>query len=99
MRNARILLVLGIWVAILPYLGFPSSWKNILFVLSGLTLIYFSYVLYKEYKAVKTTEDKVFDNFSENNKENDFETPARPHEGAGGENKVDEIEIKEEEKI
>ncbi|OGI84757.1 hypothetical protein A3H56_01190 [Candidatus Nomurabacteria bacterium RIFCSPLOWO2_02_FULL_42_24] len=63
MRKARILLVLGIWVAILPYLGFPYSWKDILFTLSGLGLVYFSYILYKDYKM---TEKKTFDNFREN---------------------------------
>lgn len=65
MRRARILLMFGIWVAILPYLGFPYSWKNILFSLSGLGLVYLSYVLYKESKT-KKTEKKTFDNFSEN---------------------------------
>ena len=65
MRKARILLVLGIWVAVLPYLGFPYSWKNILFTLSGLGLVYLSYILYKEYK-IGETEEKSSDNFSEN---------------------------------
>lgn len=65
MRRARILLMFGIWVAILPYLGFPYSWKNILFTLSGLGLVYSSFVLYKESKTKKTKE-KTFDNFSEN---------------------------------
>ena len=63
MRKARILLVLGIWVAVLPYLGLPYLGKNILFSVSGLVLVYFSYLLYQESKkdAVKN-----FDNFSEN---------------------------------
>ncbi|HEV7701839.1 MAG TPA: hypothetical protein VGO63_00105 [Candidatus Paceibacterota bacterium] len=51
MRKERVLLILGVWVAVLPYLGFPYSWKNILFTLSGLAIIYFSYSLYKEYKT------------------------------------------------
>ncbi len=63
MRKAYKLLILGIWVAILPYLGFPSFWKNILFSLSGLGLIYFSFVMYKNSKDKKKV---VFDNFSEN---------------------------------
>jgi len=67
MRKARILLTLGFWVTILPYLGFPYSWKDVLFTLSGLGLIYFSYVLYKESKIKEVQENKVFDNFSENN--------------------------------
>lgn len=65
MQKARILLMLGIWVAILPYLGFLYSWKNVLFTLSGLGLVYLSYVLYKESKTGET-EEKSSDNFSEN---------------------------------
>lgn len=65
MRKARILSFLGAWVAILPYLGFPSSWKNILFTISGFGLIYISYLLYSDRK--KEGDGKtVFDNFTEN---------------------------------
>ncbi|MCX6758000.1 MAG: hypothetical protein NTZ44_03925 [Candidatus Nomurabacteria bacterium] len=66
MKKARTLLTIGIWVAILPYLGFPSSWKNILFVLTGLGLFYFAYVLYKQAKEIKNDNKKSFDSFSEN---------------------------------
>jgi len=65
MTKARILLFLGIWVAVLPFLGFPSLWKNLLFVFSGLVLVYFSYALYKDFK-MKENPKKIFDNFSEN---------------------------------
>ena len=66
MQKARILLFLGIWVTILPYLGFPYSWKDIIIVLCGLGLIYISYMLYKESKIKETTAEKTFDNFREN---------------------------------
>lgn len=64
MRKSRILLGLGVWVAILPYLGFPYSWKNIFFTLTGFAIIYLSYLWYQEHKPkeVKST----FDNFKEN---------------------------------
>lgn len=65
MRKARTLLILGTWVAILPYLGLPYAWKDILFTLTGLGLIYFSYVLYKNYKLTEK-QKKTFDNFREN---------------------------------
>ncbi len=65
MRKARILLILGIWIAILPYLGFPLSWKDILATLSGLLLIYISYTFYIDFKK-KEVLKKSFDNFSEN---------------------------------
>lgn len=66
MQKARVLLFLGIWVAVLPYLGFPNSWKNVIVVLSGLGLIYMSYMLYKESKIKETVAEKTFDNFREN---------------------------------
>lgn len=64
MSKARLLLILGTWVAILPYLGFPYTWKEIFFTLSGLGIIYMSYSLYRDDKK---RESRSFDNFSENN--------------------------------
>jgi len=66
MRRARIFLILGIWIAVLPYLGFPYSWKDILTTLSGLGLISMSYMLYRELKIKEIKKEKTFDNFSEN---------------------------------
>lgn len=67
MWKTRILLILGIWITILPYLGFPYSWKDVLITLSGLGLIGVSYMLYQESKIKEIIEEKPFDNFSENN--------------------------------
>ncbi|MBI3888722.1 hypothetical protein HY311_02930 [Candidatus Nomurabacteria bacterium] len=65
MSKPRILLVLGTWVTILPYLGFPNSWKDVLYTLTGLGLVFISYLMYRERKA-KADQEKTFDNFSEN---------------------------------
>jgi hypothetical protein len=65
MSKAKIILGLGVWVTILPFLGFPYSLKSILFSVSGLGLIYLGYMLYIDFKAGET-EEKTFDNFSEN---------------------------------
>ncbi|MEJ0002212.1 MAG: hypothetical protein WDN09_03510 [bacterium] len=64
MQRARILLAFGVWIAVLPYLGFPIAWKNIFFVVTGVGLAYFGYVLYREHKV--RTGRQTFDNFSEN---------------------------------
>ena len=72
MRKERILLLLGVWVAVLPYLGFPYSWKDILFVLTGLGIIYLSYSFYTE-SETKEKKNKTFDNFSENRDFNESE--------------------------
>jgi hypothetical protein len=66
MKKARVFLIIAIWVAVLPYLGFPFFWKNLLFTVTGLVLAYLSYLLYKEAKVEKPEGHKVFDNFSEN---------------------------------
>ncbi len=66
MQKGRIFLFLGIWITILPYLGFPYSWKDILTTLSGLGLIFVSYMLYKESKTGEIKKEKTFDNFREN---------------------------------
>ncbi len=65
MSKVKIIFGLGIWIAILPYLGFPYFLKNILFSVSGLGLIYLGYLLYNDSKTGET-EKKAFDNFSEN---------------------------------
>ncbi len=66
MNKARTLFIFGVWIAVLPYLGFPSFWRNILFTLSGLILIYFGYAMYHENSKKKISQRKTFDNFSEN---------------------------------
>jgi formate hydrogenlyase subunit 3/multisubunit Na+/H+ antiporter MnhD subunit len=66
MRKVYILLIFGVWIVILPYLGFPYFWKNILITFSGLEIIYISFMLYKEFN-LKQNKKETFDNFSENN--------------------------------
>ena len=41
-----VLVLLGAWMAFLPVLGFPRSFKNWLFVISGLLVIFFTYYAY-----------------------------------------------------
>ncbi len=42
MITNRRTLLLGIFIAIIPFLGFPSAWKTFMILASGLTLIGFS---------------------------------------------------------
>jgi len=51
MRKEKTLLILGLWIVVLPFLGFPNSFRKILFVLTGLALMYLAYLFYLEYKA------------------------------------------------
>ncbi|MDP2788464.1 MAG: hypothetical protein Q8O46_00220 [bacterium] len=65
MHRARTFFVLGIWIAVLPYLGFPYVWKNILLSISGILLSFFGYMIYLKHQT-REKESKTFDNFSEN---------------------------------
>jgi hypothetical protein len=63
MRKEKALFILGIWVAILSFLGFPQTWRNILFLISGLFIIYLSYLFYIESRARilrRTNQSKTF---------------------------------------
>ncbi|HPS21616.1 MAG TPA: hypothetical protein PLO44_02310 [Candidatus Paceibacterota bacterium] len=66
MKKARTLLIIAIWVAILPYLGFPYFWKNLMYLITGIAIAYISYIIYREAKPKETTQRKTFDSFSEN---------------------------------
>lgn len=66
MSKTKVILILGVLVAILPILGIPRSIKNILISIIGLLIIYLSYFLYKSLKKGKAKAKKIFENFSEN---------------------------------
>jgi len=63
MSKSRTFFIVGLWVALLPYLGIPFFWKNLLFSISGLALIYLSYMLHREHKK---SLGEIFENFREN---------------------------------
>ena len=50
MRKEKTLFIIGIWVAVLPFLGFPSSWRKVMFVITGLAVMYVAYLFYLEVK-------------------------------------------------
>ncbi len=38
MKKRTLIAVLGLWIALLPFLGLPASWKSRLFIISGLAV-------------------------------------------------------------
>ncbi len=51
MRKEKTLFIIGLWVSILSFSGFPLLWRNILFVLTGIAIMYLAYLFYLELKA------------------------------------------------
>lgn len=45
MSKEILVIVLGVWVAIVPYLGVPGSWRTGILILSGIALIVLGFFL------------------------------------------------------
>ena len=70
MRKEKTLLIIGIWVSILPFLGFPDTWRKIFFIITGFAIIYLSYLYYEQVKAAISRDDNASKTFIDNiNKE------------------------------
>ncbi len=50
MIYARITAIVGLLLVLLPFLGFPTSWKTFFSVIAGIVLLY---VGYKEYRFIE----------------------------------------------
>lgn len=66
MQKAKLFLMFGLWIAVLPYLGFPILIKNLLFSVTGLILVYFGLLIRSQIPKKDRSGNKNFDNFSEN---------------------------------
>lgn len=75
MSKYTILIVLGIWIIILPFLGFPGFWKTLLFVVSGLGVVIFTLLVRSEssngnpFRFGENSTDVYIDNRYEKKKE------------------------------
>jgi len=72
MSKEKIILILGIWVTILPFLNFPNSWKEVFFVISGILLIWLAYSIQSKKKLVNLKIKEKPTTFTENNKNEGF---------------------------
>jgi len=49
MSKDLIIIFLGAWVVLVPFLGFPSKWDTVIFVVSGLLIISLMFMLRKDF--------------------------------------------------
>ncbi len=56
---------LGVWIILLPFLGFPSFIKSLLFVLTGIYLIFVGYKIYRKKEALELRSLKQTKTFTE----------------------------------
>lgn len=63
MRKEKTLFIIGLWIAILPFLGFPNSFRRVLFLITGLAIMYLAYLYYIEVRvrlSKNTNHSKTF---------------------------------------
>jgi hypothetical protein len=58
MSKEMTLIVLGIWVAVVPYLGIPGMWRTALLVLSGIGIAIIGFLLRGEVLGRGVTSSK-----------------------------------------
>lgn len=66
MSRYSIIITIAIWIIILPFLGFPSFWRTLLLVLSGLGIIFYTTMLRNEYSGSSWSFGKDNDVYVEN---------------------------------
>lgn len=69
MSKQNTIIIFGILVAIMPYLGFPLSWRKGFFLCSGIIITILGYSVGKEIKKLKIEQDN-FSSFKDNLNEN-----------------------------
>ena len=60
------ILVLGLLVALLPFLGFPRSWKTIFFVFSGLAIALLAFLIREGWGRGSSRMERRTDVYVEN---------------------------------
>ena len=42
------IIFLGLWIAVVPFLGFPGTWKTVIFITSGLGIVILTFLLRRD---------------------------------------------------
>lgn len=58
MRKEKTLFIMGLWIVVLQFLGFPNTSRKVLLVITGFLIIYLAYLFYIESKMriIKNSE-------------------------------------------
>lgn len=66
MRKERALFIIGLWVIVLPFSGFPSFWRTLFFTITGLVIMYIGYLFYLQAKSTLSKNDTRSKTFVDN---------------------------------
>ena len=60
MKDTKRIIALGVLVAIVPFLGFPSAWKNVIFATLGLAIAVLAYRILISNRPVVHEDEDVY---------------------------------------
>lgn len=61
----KIVIGLGIWLMVLPFTGFPRSWKTVLTIATGVVVIYLGALLWRSARLKKQSGETRTGTFTE----------------------------------
>ena len=56
MTKYTIIIVLGFFIALMPFFGFPGSWKTVFFVIAGMSVVILTFLRRREITNEKKTD-------------------------------------------
>lgn len=58
MSKNKTIIALGLWIAIVPFLGFPGAWKTFFITTSGLAIVFISFMIIAKKRAERPQESE-----------------------------------------
>ncbi len=78
MSKRQILVIIGVWVILLPFLGLPGTWKTILMACTGVVLCFLAY---SGQSRQSKSESSFSNSYSDNLEAHDINGHANPSHG------------------
>jgi membrane protein implicated in regulation of membrane protease activity len=75
MLYARTTAIIGLILVLLPFLGFPTTWKMIAFVIAGVVLLYLGYKEYRIAERHRLAREERTKTYTESVAEKNHEHP------------------------
>lgn len=99
MTKQRLLFFIGIWVAVLPFLGFPQNIRDVFFLVTGLGIILLSYFMYIQIKAISEMDQQGGGIFVQEDDEMEEETKSMESENEPQIEVEDSTEVEKQEEL
>lgn len=59
MRNYTLFVWVGVWLLVLPFLGFPGNWKDRLLMLTAIATLVYAFMEYRQANITEEVEGEM----------------------------------------